>query len=62
MIVVNNLTFSYGDGNFHLKIPELMINEGETAAIIGPSGTGKTTLLNLLSGILSPISETIPSS
>ena len=59
MIVVKNLFFSYGEGKFRLQIPELILSEGEKAAIVGPSGTGKTTLLNLLSGILSPISGNI---
>jgi putative ABC transport system ATP-binding protein len=59
MIVVKNLVFNYDEGKFRLQIPELQINEGEKAAIVGPSGTGKTTLLNLLSGILSPISGSI---
>ena len=59
MIVVKNLFFNYGVGKFRLQIPELILSEGEKAAIVGPSGTGKTTLLNLLSGILSPISGNI---
>lgn len=59
MIKVKNLKFSYGDINFRMNIPELTINEGEKIAIAGPSGTGKTTLLNLLSGILSPASGQI---
>jgi len=59
MIAVSNLTFSYGDANFRINIPELSIKDGEKTAIIGPSGTGKTTLLNLLSGILIPSSGQI---
>lgn len=59
MISVKNLVFNYGEGNFRLHIPDLMIKKGEKIAIIGPSGTGKTTLLNLISGILSPVSGDI---
>jgi putative ABC transport system ATP-binding protein len=59
MIAVLNLTFSYGDDNFRIHIPELSIKDGEKTALIGPSGTGKTTLLNLLSGILIPSSGQI---
>jgi len=59
MIAVKNLMFSYGDENFRMHIPELSIQDNEKVAIIGPSGTGKTTLLNLLSGILMPSSGQI---
>ena len=31
---------------------DLVIQEGETVALIGPSGAGKTTLLSLLDGRL----------
>ena len=59
MIEVKNLTFSYGDDQFRIEIPQLTINNGEKIVIVGPSGTGKTTLLNLLSGILTPSSGQI---
>ena len=55
MIVINNLEFQYPSGNFTLFIRRLRIKGNETAAVIGPSGTGKTTLLNLIAGILTPI-------
>ncbi|HUP77733.1 MAG TPA: ATP-binding cassette domain-containing protein, partial [Pirellula sp.] len=54
MIQVNDLEFNYGSSDFQLRIPELAIDQGEKVAIIGPSGFGKSTLLMLLAGIISP--------
>jgi putative ABC transport system ATP-binding protein len=54
MIRLHNLKFSYPTGGFHLDIAELSIERGASAAIIGQSGTGKTTLLNLMSGVVVP--------
>ena len=59
MIEVSNIRFHYRNNEFQLNIPELFIQPGEKVALIGPSGTGKTTLLNLLAGILVPISGAI---
>ena len=59
MIEINDLRFEYQDGEFGLTIPELSIQRGEKVALTGPSGTGKTTLLNLLAGILTPSSGAI---
>jgi putative ABC transport system ATP-binding protein len=52
MIAIQNLTFSYPTGNFRLEVAGLSVTEREKVAVIGPSGTGKTTLLNLIGGIL----------
>ena len=52
MISIENLTFTYGDGTFLLRIPQLTLEAGRAAVIVGPSGSGKTTLLNLIAGIL----------
>ena len=54
MIKVSHLQFQYPDRAFSLHIPELEIKSGTTTAITGQSGTGKTTLLNLMAGILVP--------
>jgi putative ABC transport system ATP-binding protein len=52
MICIHELTFTYGDGTFRLRIPKLTLDAGRSAVIVGPSGSGKTTLLNLIAGIL----------
>jgi putative ABC transport system ATP-binding protein len=54
MISIKDLDFRYREGDFRLRIPELSVDESEKVAIIGPSGTGKTTLLNLIAGINTP--------
>lgn len=55
MIDIRQLLFSYKQGDFCLKIPELKLGQGEKLAVIGPSGSGKTTLLNLVAGIIQPL-------
>lgn len=52
MIEIEDLSFAYPE--FRLSIPALSVAEGERVAVVGPSGTGKTTLLNLISGIATP--------
>lgn len=54
MIAIDDLRFAYGDGGFELAVDGLAIDSGEHVACIGPSGTGKTTLVNLIAGILVP--------
>ena len=54
MIQITNMHFAYPEDDFRLRIPSLLIEAQEKVAIVGPSGFGKTTLLNLFAGILSP--------
>lgn len=58
MIQVNNLSKHFGD-NVVLKQIDLDIKEGETTVIIGPSGTGKSTLLRCLNFLEQPTTAEI---
>ena len=42
-----------------LDIPELVVDGGEKLFVRGPSGGGKTTLLNLLGGVIAPEAGTV---
>ena len=58
MISIRNLTFSRGDRKIFDNI-SLDIMPHKITAIMGPSGTGKTTLLKLIGGQLVPDSGTV---
>jgi ABC-type multidrug transport system fused ATPase/permease subunit len=54
-INLNDITFSYDDsGKPAFKNLSLKIKSGEVTAIVGPSGAGKTTLIDLILGIYKP--------
>ena len=44
-----DVTFSYEEGIEILKKINFKVEQGETVAIVGPTGAGKTTIVNLLS-------------
>lgn len=47
-IEFNNLSFSYGENIKALKNINFAIEKGKVVAIVGPTGAGKTTLINLI--------------
>ena len=44
----NDVTFSYDDGVNILEHFDLHVKPGETIALVGPTGAGKTTIINML--------------
>ena len=53
-IEYERVSFSYGDGPLVLDGIDVAIRSGETVAIVGPTGAGKTTLVNLLARFYDP--------
>ena len=51
---VNQVSFSLPDGRPLLDEVTFRVGDGGTTALIGPNGTGKTTLLRIIAGDLAP--------
>ena len=59
MLVASELTYGYasagrGARSFMLDGVSMTVARGSLTGLLGPNGCGKTTLLNLLSGVLQP--------
>lgn len=54
LVEISKLSFQYENGNAIFQDVDIVIPRGKITAIMGPSGTGKTTLLRLIGGQLVP--------
>lgn len=57
-LAVKNITVSYESSNIIEDI-SIELNKGETVCLLGVSGVGKTTLFNVISGLLHPDSGSV---
>jgi ATP-binding cassette subfamily B protein len=53
-IEFSNLSFAYTNENYVLKNLSFTVNPGETVAIVGHTGSGKTTIISLLNSLYHP--------
>jgi ATP-binding cassette subfamily B protein/subfamily B ATP-binding cassette protein MsbA len=58
-LVFENVTFHYQKGHTVLSDINLTVRFGETVAIVGPNGCGKTTLCNLLPRFYDPVAGAV---
>ncbi len=60
LLEIENLKFTYpGQSKPTLEIADFKVKAGEELFLYGPSGTGKTTLLECLAGVLRPDSGSL---
>lgn len=63
VLTANQLNFIYGEGTPYEKIAvsdvSFQVNQGEILGIIGHTGSGKSTLMQLLGGLLQPKSGSV---
>ena len=58
IIEFNNISLSYGN-RLILDNISFKINEGQIFGMLGPNGVGKSTIFNLLTGLITPNAGTI---
>lgn len=57
LLEIRNVSKGFGEGKHHIEVLKninLNIEEGEFVAIVGFTGSGKTTLIKMIAGLLAP--------
>ena len=55
-VKLKNVAFSYENKDAKIYVPEFELNDGDKISIMGESGQGKTTIMNILAGLY-PLSD-----
>ena len=56
---VSNLSLSYGGGEPVLENASIVVGEGQFVSLVGPSGSGKSSLLRAVIGLQAPLAGTV---
>jgi phospholipid/cholesterol/gamma-HCH transport system ATP-binding protein len=59
IVEINKMSFAHENGRVIFDEVDLAIPRGKITAVMGPSGTGKTTLLRIIGGQLTPTFGTV---
>src|SRR6266849_4212498 len=62
LLSAEHVTKYFGEGNKRILVLQdihLQVREGEIVAILGPSGSGKSSLLRILAGLIEPSAGTV---
>lgn len=58
-VVFQDVGFAYGNGHPVLRQLNMICEAGQTTALVGPSGGGKSTILNLILRLYDPVSGSV---
>ena len=53
VVKLENISFSFGETKV-LENIEISVNQGEIIGLLGPNGVGKSTIFNLITGLIKP--------